>query len=133
MKKFYITTPIYYINAAPHIGHAYTTIAADVLARFHFHRGTPVHFLTGTDEHGLKIEQAAAAAAKSPQQFADEVSDKFRQLWKHLDVSFNDYIRTTEPRHEKVVQDLFSKLLKSGDIYKGHYKGFYCVSDETFW
>jgi methionyl-tRNA synthetase len=133
MKKFYVTTPIYYINAAPHIGHAYTTVAADVLARFHRIRGREVHFLTGTDEHGLKIEQAAAAHAKTPQQYADEISDKFRQLWKHLDISHDDFIRTTEPRHERVVQELWSTLQKNGDIYKGHYEGFYCVSDETFW
>jgi methionyl-tRNA synthetase len=108
-------------------------VAADVLARFHRQRGNPVHFLTGTDEHGLKIEQAAKEAGKSPQQFADEVSDKFRQLWGHLDITFDDYIRTTEPRHEKVVQEVFSKLIKSGDVYKGHYSGYYCVSCETFW
>jgi len=133
MKKFYITTPIYYINSVPHIGHAYTTVAADVLARYYRHRGAPVHLLTGTDEHGLKIEQAAAAAGKAPQAFADEISEKFRQLWKHLDISFDDYVRTTEPRHEKKVQEVFGKLLASGDIVKSHYKGFYCVSDETFW
>jgi methionyl-tRNA synthetase len=133
MKKFYLTTPIYYINAAPHIGHAYTTVAADVLARFYRHRGTPVHFLTGTDEHGLKIEQAAQEAKKTPIEFADEVSDKFRQLWKHLDITFDDYIRTTEKRHENKVKEIFEALIKNGDIYKGHYSGYYCVSDETFW
>ena len=133
MKKFYVTTPIYYINAAPHIGHAYTTVAADVLARFHRHRGREVHFLTGTDEHGLKIEQAAREHGKTPIQYADEISDKFRQLWKHLDIRFDDFIRTTEPRHERVVQELFARLQKSGDIYKGHYEGYYCVADETFW
>jgi len=133
MKKFYITTPIYYINAAPHIGHAYTTVAADVLARFNRKRGLPTHLLTGTDEHGIKIEEAAREAGKTPQAYADEVSDKFRALWEHLDINFDDFIRTTEPRHEKRVQEVFSSLLKSGDIYKGHYQGYYCVSDETFW
>ncbi len=133
MKKFYITTPIYYINAAPHIGHAYTTVAADVLARYHRHRGTPVYLLTGTDEHGLKIEQAAKEHGVSPKEYADEISEKFRHLWKHLDVHYDDFVRTTEPRHEKKVQEVFAKLQQSGDIYKGHYKGFYCLSDETFW
>ena len=133
MKKFYITTPIYYINAAPHIGHAYTTVAADVLARFHRMRGRPTHLLTGTDEHGIKIEEAAREAGKTPQAYADEVSEKFRALWKHLDIRHDDFIRTTEPRHEKRVQEVFAALLKSGDITKGHYRGYYCVSDETFW
>jgi methionyl-tRNA synthetase len=133
MKKFYVTTPIYYINASPHIGHAYTTIAADVLARFHRGRGREVHFLTGTDEHGLKIEQAAAAHKKQPKEYADAVSAEFRELWKHLDITYDDFIRTTEPRHEKKVQELWSKLAAAGDIYKGRYEGFYCVSDETFW
>ena len=132
-KTFYITTPIYYINAPPHIGHAYTTVAADVLARWHRSRGAVVHLLTGTDEHGAKIEQAAREHDVSPRQYADDVSDKFRALWKHLDIHHDDFIRTTEPRHERKVQEAFSRLLKSGDIYKGHYKGFYCVSDETFW
>lgn len=132
-KKFYVTTPIYYINAQPHIGHAYTTVAADVLARWHRARGQAVHFLTGTDEHGAKIEQAAQAHGVSPQKYADEISDKFRALWKHLDIRYDDFIRTTEPRHETTVQELFKKLIDSGDIYKGHYRGYYCVSDETFW
>jgi methionyl-tRNA synthetase len=132
MKKYYVTTPIYYVNAAPHIGHAYTTIAADVLARFMRARGKQAHLLTGTDEHGSKIEQVAAAAAKSPKDYADEISAQFKDLWKHLDIHHDDYIRTTEPRHEKKVQELFALLQKNGDIYKGHYTGYYCVSDETF-
>ena len=132
-KKFYVTTPIYYINAAPHIGHAYTTVAADVLARWHRSRGRAVHFLTGTDEHGAKIEQAAAEHHKTPIAYADDISGKFRALWKHLDIHFDDFIRTTEPRHEGKVKEVFEALIKSGDIYKGHYSGYYCVSDETFW
>ena len=133
MKKFYITTPIYYINAAPHIGHAYTTIAADVLTRFMKRRGGAAHFLTGTDEHGAKIEQAAAAAGQAPKDYADDISAKFRDLWAHLDVQYDDFIRTTEPRHMRKVQEVFAQLKASGDIYKGRYKGFYCLSDETYW
>jgi len=133
MKKFYLTTPIYYINASPHIGHAYTTVAADVLARFYRHRGREVHFLTGTDEHGLKIEQAAAAHDKSPKDYADAISEEFRALWKHLDISNDDFIRTTEPRHDKTVVEIWTKLAAAGDLYKGKYEGYYCVSDETFW
>ena len=116
MKKFYVTTPIYYINAAPHIGHAYTTVAADVLARFHRKRGLDTHFLTGTDEHGAKIAEAAAAAGVPPQAYADEISAKFRELWKHLDIHPDDFIRTTEPRHKAKVAAVFSSLMKSGDI-----------------
>ncbi|OGR86665.1 MAG: methionine--tRNA ligase [Elusimicrobia bacterium RIFCSPHIGHO2_02_FULL_57_9] len=133
MKKFYITTPIYYINAAPHIGHAYTTIAADVLNRFLRKRGHSTYFLTGTDEHGAKIEQAAREAGLSPQAYADELSAKFKALWSRLDIHFDDFIRTTEPRHEKKVQAVFKALIDSGDIYKGKYKGYYCISCETFW
>jgi methionyl-tRNA synthetase len=128
-----VTTPIYYLNAPPHVGHAYTTVAADVLTRFLKSRGRPVFFLTGTDEHGAKIESAAAAAGQTPGIYCDEMSSKFRELWKHLDIGYDDFIRTTEPRHEVEVQKIFSALQASGDIYKGHYKGYYCVSDETFW
>ncbi len=132
MKRYYITTPIYYVNAAPHIGHAYTSIAADVLARFHRSRGADVFFLTGTDEHGQKIEEAAAAAKKHVSDFCDMNSGKFRDLWKHLDVRYDDYIRTTEKRHEEKVQELFARLQKSGDIYKGRYEGLYDVVSESF-
>ncbi|MBI5631457.1 MAG: methionine--tRNA ligase [Elusimicrobia bacterium] len=133
MKKFYITTPIYYINAAPHIGHAYTTVAADALSRFLRSRGQPCHLLTGTDEHGAKIEQAAKDSGTTPQAYADRISEKFRELWRHLDVHYDDFIRTTEPRHEKRVQEVFATLLKSGDIYAGHYRGYYCIACETYW
>ena len=133
MKKYYITTPLYYVNAAPHIGHAYTTVAADVLARHMRSKARTVHLLTGTDEHGLKIEEAAREAGLSPQAFADRISSQFRDLWKHLDIHFDDFIRTTEGRHESRVQECFAQLLQSGDIYKGRYQGYYCVSDETYW
>jgi methionyl-tRNA synthetase len=132
MKKFFVTTPLYYVNAAPHIGHAYTTIAADVLARHKRGRGASVHLLTGTDEHGQKIEDAAKAADKHALDFCDINSNKFRDLWKHLHISNDDYIRTTEIRHEHKVQELFSRLLKSGDIYKGRYEGLYDVVSESY-
>ena len=132
-KKFYITTPLYYVNASPHIGHAYTTVAADVLARWKRQSGAEVTLLTGTDEHGSKIEQAATAAGVSPLEYADRISAEFRDLWAHLDIRFDDFIRTTEPRHKERVQAAFRRLVASGDAYKGVYKGFYCVSDETYW
>ncbi|MGZ4813677.1 MAG: methionine--tRNA ligase [Terriglobales bacterium] len=131
-KKFYITTPIYYVNARPHIGHAYTTIACDTIARRHRMLGDDTYFLTGTDEHGQKIERAAAAAGKTPQQFADEVSGEFRALWKRMGLTHDDFIRTTEDRHKKSVQALFRKLNENGYIYKGSYTGQYCVSDEMY-
>ena len=131
-KKFYITTPIYYVNARPHIGHAYTTIACDTIARRHRMLGDDTYFLTGTDEHGQKIERAAAAAGKTPQQFADEVSGEFRALWKRMGLTNDDFIRTTEERHKKSVQALFRKLSENGYIYKGSYTGQYCVSDEMY-
>jgi methionyl-tRNA synthetase len=132
MKKFYITTPIYYVNARPHIGHAYTTIACDTIARRHRMLGDDTYFLTGTDEHGQKIERAAAAAGKTPQQFADEVSGEFRALWKRMGVTNDDFIRTTEERHTEGVQALFRQLRDNGHIYKGSYTGQYCVSDEMY-
>ncbi len=131
-KKFYITTPIYYVNARPHIGHAYTTLACDTIARRHRMLGDDTYFLTGTDEHGQKIERAAAAAGKTPQQFADEVSGEFRALWKRMGLTHDDFIRTTEDRHKKSVQYLFTQLRDNGYIYKGSYTGQYCVSDEMY-
>src|SRR5438309_517814 len=131
-KKFYITTPIYYVNARPHIGHAYTTIACDTIARRHRMLGDDTYFLTGTDEHGQKIERAAAAAGKTPQQFADEVSTEFAALWNRMGLTYDDFIRTTEERHKKSVQALFRKLSENGYIYKGSYTGQYCVSDEMY-
>jgi methionyl-tRNA synthetase len=131
-KKFYITTPIYYVNARPHIGHTYTTIACDTIARRHRMLGDDTYFLTGTDEHGQKIERAAQAAGKTPQQFADEVSGEFRALWKRMGLTNDDFIRTTEERHKKSVQALFRTLRDNGYIYKGSYTGQYCVSDEMY-
>src|SRR6202047_5287453 len=131
-KKFYITTPIYYVNARPHIGHAYTTIACDTIARRQRLLGAETFFLTGTDEHGQKIERAAHAAGKTPQQYADEISAEFRQLWKRMGISNDDFIRTTEDRHKKRVQELFRRLRDNGFIYKGTYTGQYCVSDELY-
>ena len=131
-KKFYITTPIYYVNAHPHIGHAYTTIACDTIARRQRLLGAETFFLTGTDEHGQKIERAAQAAGKTPQQYADEISGEFRQLWKRMGISNDDFIRTTEDRHKKRVQELFRKIRDNGYIYKGTYTGQYCVSDELY-
>jgi len=131
-KKFYITTPLYYVNAAPHIGHAYTTLAADVLARYKRAQGVDVHFLTGTDEHGGNIEKVAKAAGITPAQWCDQTSAKFSDMWKALGVEYDDFIRTTQPRHMSVVQTVFEKLLKSGDIYKGSYEGWYCYPCENF-
>src|ERR1700726_2708938 len=131
-RKFYITTPIYYVNARPHIGHAYTTIACDTIARRQRLLGADTFFLTGTDEHGQKIERAAQAAGKTPQQYADEISAEFRQLWKRMGISNDDFIRTTVDRHTKRVQELFRKIRDNGFIYKGTYTGQYCVSDELY-
>jgi len=131
-KKFYITTPIYYVNARPHIGHAYTTLVCDTIARRERMLGNDTYFLTGTDEHGQKIERAAAAAGCTPQEYADKISGEFRALWQRMGLTYNDFIRTTEPRHKLGVQALFSKLRDNGFIYKGSYTGQYCVSDEMY-
>jgi len=131
-KTFYVTTPIYYVNDVPHIGHAYTTVIADALARFHKLAGRDVFFLTGTDEHGQKIEKAAAEKGLTPKALADAVVGRAQDLWKALDISHDFFIRTTMDFHEKGVQKLFRKLLDQGDIYKGTYQGWYCVSDENF-
>ncbi len=132
MKKFYITTPLYYVNGRPHLGHSYTTIAADVLARFYRSQKKDVFLLTGTDEHGSKIEEAAQKNGTTPELWADGIVGDFKALWERLDISYDDFIRTTEPRHVKKVQEVFSKLLKQGDIYKGKYSGWYCVACESF-
>ncbi len=131
-KKFYITTPIYYVNARPHIGHAYTTLACDTIARRHRMLGDDVWFLTGTDEHGQKIERAAQAAGKTPQQFTDEVSAEFRALWQRMGLTHDDFIRTTSDRHKQGVQALWRKIRDNGFIYKGIYTGQYCVSCELY-
>ena len=132
-KKMYITTPIYYVNSVPHLGHAYTTIACDILARYYRGQGKDVRFLTGTDEHGANIEKSAAAKGVSPKAWTDEVSAKYRALWKTLNISYDSFIRTTDPAHEQVVQAIFEKLLASGDIYLGSYSGKYCVSCEQYY
>lgn len=131
-QKFYITTPIYYVNARPHIGHAYTTIVCDAIARRKRMLGFDTYFLTGTDEHGQKIERSATAAGKTPKQFADEVSKLFRQLFERMNISNDDFIRTTEPRHQRGAQELFRRLKEKGFIYKGTYTGQYCVFDELY-
>jgi methionyl-tRNA synthetase len=131
-KKFYITTPIYYVNARPHIGHAYTTIACDAIARRRRMLGFDTYFLTGTDEHGQKIERAAQAAGKTPQQLTDEVSAEFRALWDRMGLSYDDFIRTTSDRHKQGVQALWRRIRDKGYIYKGHYTGQYCVFDELY-
>ncbi len=132
MKKFYITTPIYYVNARPHIGHTYTTIACDAIARRHRMLGDDTWFLTGTDEHGQKIERAAHAAARTPQEFADEVSNAFRASWDKFGITYDDFIRTTSERHKQGVQALWRKIRDNGYIYKGTYTGQYCVYDELY-
>ncbi|MGH9580597.1 MAG: class I tRNA ligase family protein, partial [Terriglobales bacterium] len=130
--KFYITTPIFYVNAWPHIGHAYTTIVCDAVARYHRMLGEDTFFLTGTDEHGQKIERSAAAAGKTPQQLTDEVAAGFRALWDRMGITYDDFIRTTEPRHARGVEELFRILRDKGYIYKGSYTGQYCVFDELY-
>ena len=132
-KKFYITTPIYYPSAKLHLGHAYCTTLTDIFARYKRMRGFECYFLTGADEHGQKIEKNAALANKTPQQFVDDIVEGFYSLWDALCISNDDFIRTTQERHTKVVQDIFTKMLKNDDIYLGKYKGWYCTPCESFW
>lgn len=132
-KTFYITTPIYYPSDRLHIGHSYTTVAADALARFKRFTGYDVWFLTGTDEHGQKIQRSAESAGKEPQHFVDEIVAWIKELWSALDISYDDFIRTTEPRHSKAVQEIFDRLYRQGDIYEGRYEGWYCTPCESFW
>lgn len=133
-KTWYITTPIYYPSDNLHIGHAYTTVAADALARFHRLRGDDVFFVTGTDEHGQKIQKQASQAHKTPREFVDEIVSFIQDpLWRRLGISYDDFIRTTEPRHYKVVQTIFQRFYEQDDIYKDVYEGWYCLPDETFW
>ena len=132
-KNFYITTPIYYPSGKPHMGHAYSSIIADVIARYKRLEGYKVYFLTGTDEHGLKIQREAKKNNKDTQLFCDELSKKFNELTKILNLSNDDFIRTTETRHYKSVEDLWNKLVNSGDIYLDKYKGWYSVSDEAYY
>jgi methionyl-tRNA synthetase len=132
-QSCYITTPIYYVNGEPHIGHAYTSIAADVMARFKRLDGYDVFFLTGTDEHGQKVEQAAAAAGVDPQAWVDGISANFRAMSDAMGVAYDDWIRTTEPRHKISSAELWRRIQKSGDLYLGHYEGWYAVRDEAFY
>ena len=132
MKKFYITTPIYYVNDMPHIGHTYTTIMADVIKRYKKLRGYDVFFLTGTDEHGQKIEKSANKQNITPKKLADRVVKRFKELWKILNIEYDNFIRTTDNYHMKGVQKIFNKLQNKGDIYPGEYKGHYCISCESF-
>ncbi len=132
-NKFYITTPIYYPSANAHIGHAYCTVMCDILARYKRLRGVETFFLTGTDEHGEKIQKKAMEKGVTPQQYVDEIATNFQNLWKALRISNDDFIRTTQERHVKVVQDVFSKLYKNDDIYLGKYEGWYCTPCESFW
>jgi len=132
MNPFYITTPIYYINAQPHIGHAYTTMVADAIARSRRLLGDDVFFLTGTDEHGQKVERAAQKAGLKTEVFAEQTAASFRQMCRDLNISNNDFIRTTEPRHHRASQELWRRVAANGDIYKGDYEGWYCTVDEMF-
>ncbi len=132
MGKFYVTTPIYYVNDVPHIGHAYTTISADVLARYHRLIGDEVFFLTGTDEHGLKIQKSAEEKGVDPKDLADMNSENFKRLWAKLNISYTRFIRTTDPDHVEFVKEIITKSYERGDIYLGEYEGWYCVGCEEF-
>ena len=132
-EPLYVTTPIYYVNDEPHLGHAYTTILADVLSRYARLRGVETFFLTGTDEHGQKVQEAARRRSVDPQSHADEMVVRFQRAWEHLHLAYDDFIRTTEPRHIRVVEAILQDLWDKGEIYRGNYEGWYCVPDERFW
>ncbi len=132
MGKFYITTPIYYVNDKPHVGHGFATVAADVMARWHRLKGEDVFFLTGTDEHGEKNLKAAEANKETPQEYVDRLSEVWKRAWKDLDISYDGFIRTSSKSHEEAVARFIGLMERSGDIYKGNYEGWYCISDETF-
>ena len=131
-ENFYVTTPIYYVNDKPHIGHAYTTILADVLARYHRSLGEDTFFLTGTDEHGQKVQKAAEKRHMDPKQHCDETVVRFQELWRKLGITNDRFIRTTEEYHKKVVREILQELYDRGEIYKAEYTGWYCVGDERF-
>jgi methionyl-tRNA synthetase len=132
MEKFYLTTPIYYVNDVPHIGHAYTTILADVIKRYKQLRGCQVFFLTGTDEHGQKIERSAAKQGLTPKALADSMVEHFKGLWRLLNIGYDGFIRTTDEVHTRGVQKIFSRVMEKGDIYLDEYAGHYCISCENF-
>jgi methionyl-tRNA synthetase len=131
--RFFVTTPIYYVNDAPHIGHAYNTVTCDALARWNRLNGREVFFLTGTDEHGLKVQRAAEANGRTPKEQADITSERFKECWALLDITYDQFIRTTEPRHYKAVQQFLQRVYDNGDIYLGTYEGLYCVSCEAYY
>ncbi|MDH3402590.1 MAG: methionine--tRNA ligase [Acidobacteriota bacterium] len=133
MRSFYVTTPIYYVNARPHLGHSYTTVVCDVLARYHRLEGRSVHFLTGTDEHGQKIERAATERGLAPIAHADEIVAGYQALWERLGISHDDFIRTTEPRHRLAVEEIIRRIAAAGDLYSGRHDGWYCTSCELFY
>jgi methionyl-tRNA synthetase len=133
METFYVTTPIYYVNDEPHIGHAYTTILADVLAGYDRIFGNEVFFLTGTDEHGQKLQDAAAARGRDPREYCDEMVIRFQRVWKKLGIEYDDFIRTTEERHKSVVRKILQQIYEKGEIYSDDYEGWYCVHEERFW
>ena len=132
-ETFYITTPIYYPSAKLHVGHTYCTVMADAMARFKRLSGYDVRFMTGTDEHGQKIKTIADEAGVSPKEYVDDVVSGIKKLWAKMEISYDDFIRTTEPRHYKRVQDIFKKMQATGDIYKGEYEGWYCTPCEAYW
>jgi methionyl-tRNA synthetase len=133
MSRFYVTTPIYYVSDVPHIGHAYTTIVCDTLARYHRLRGDATSFLSGTDEHGQKIARMAEERGLPAKAYADKIAEAYRATWNALEISNDDFIRTTDADHEALVQELWKKLEATGDIYLGHYEGWYCVACEQFY
>ena len=133
VSRFYVTTPIYYVNAEPHLGHAYTTIVGDALTRWHRLLGDDVRYLTGTDEHGLKIAQAAEAAGLAPKAFADSIAPKFQAAWQRLAIANDDFIRTTEPRHRRGVEALIARIDAAGDFYTAKHEGWYCSGCELFY
>src|SRR5512142_466336 len=132
-QRFYITTPIYYVNDIPHIGHAYTTIAADILARHNRLKGNRVFFLTGTDEHGQKVEKAAREKGTEPKEHADSMVENFIGVWKKLDIQNDAFIRTTDEKHKEIVLAVLQELFDKGEIEKRLYSGWYCLPDERFW
>ena len=131
-EKFYLTTPIYYPSGKFHIGTAYTTVLADTIKRYKTMRGYDAYLLTGMDEHGQKIQQVAEAKNITPQEHVDQMADEAKKLWEKMKIEYNDFIRTTEPRHEKVVEEIFDRLMDQGDIYLSQYEGWYCTPCETF-
>ncbi len=132
-KSFYISTPIYYPSDKLHIGHTYSTVAADTIARFKKLLGYDVFFLTGTDEHGQKIEQAAIAAGKEPKEYVDKIVESIVHLWEVMNIDYDKFIRTTDAYHVKSIQSIFRKLYEQGDIYKSYYEGWYCTPCEAYW